>query len=170
MSYQLNLGSGDVRIPGFINIDLYDETADIKADICAVPLPDGCADKIVCYQVVEHVPYNKNEALFAELYRLLTDDGEIIIETPDIDVVCKNILRDGLTDQWVHNLVGEYYRPHDKNRYDDWEHNAASIHRNPWNFERLKKFVTDAGFTFIERRPVADYYPCEENLTVLVRK
>lgn len=170
MSYQLNLGSGDVRIPGFINIDLYDETADIQADICNVPLPDKCADRIVCYQVIEHVPYNKNEALFSELYRLLEDDGEIIIETPDIDVVCRKILEEGLTDKWVHNLVGEYYRPHDKNRYSDWEHNLASIHRNPWNYARLERFALGAGFTQISRRSIADYYPCEENLTVSIRK
>lgn len=170
MSYKLNLGSGDVRIDGYINVDLYDETADIQADICDIPLPDGCAEKIVCYQVIEHVPYNKNEALFNELYRLLKHDGEVIIETPDIDVVARKILEEGLEDKWVYNLVGEYYRPWDKDRYQDWEHNAASIHRNPWNYKRLVMFATKAGFTRITRRPQADYYPCEENLTVSLQK
>lgn len=170
MSWQLNLGSGKERVPGFVSVDLYDDEADIRADICELPFGDGSTSEIVAYQVIEHVPYNKNQALFEEMYRVLEPGGTAILETPDIDVVCKNILRDGLTDQWVHNLVGEYYRPHDKGRYDDWEHNAASIHRNPWNYARIKQFALDAGFSKVERRPEADFYKCEENLSVMLTK
>lgn len=167
---KLNLGSGNVRFEGFTNVDLYDSTADIKADICNVPLEDGIADEIKCIQVVEHVPYNKNEALFAEMYRLLAPGGFVDLETPDIDVVCYRILQDGLTDQWVHNLVGEYYRPHDKDRYEDWEHNLASIHRNPWNFERLERFASKPGFT-IKRMPWQEsIYNVEENMFVRLYK
>lgn len=167
---KLNLGSGNIKFDGFISVDLYDKEADIQADICAVPLPDGCADEIKCIQVIEHVPYNRNEAMFAEMYRLLAPGGFADVETPDIDAVCYKILQEGLTDQWVHNLVGEYYRPHDKDRYDDWEHNAASIHRNPWNFERLKRYAEGAGFR-VERLPWQNsIYNVEENMWVRLKK
>lgn len=169
MSYKLNLGSGNVRIPGFINVDLYDDTADIQASIKEVPLPDESVSEIVAYQVIEHIHYAESEAVLREMYRLLEPGGTAIIETPDIDVVCKKILEEGLTDKWIHNLVGQYHRPHDKERYRDWYHNAASIHRNPWNFKRMKDMAEAMGFT-IERRPEADYYPCEENLSVLLTK
>jgi predicted SAM-dependent methyltransferase len=166
MSIKLNLGSGDVRIPGFTNVDLYDDTADVKADIANLPFNDGSVDKVVAYQVIEHVHYAESQKVFDEIYRVLKKGGSATIETPDIDIVCRKILEEGLTDKWMHNLVGEYHRPWDKDRYTDWYHNAASIHRNPWNFERLKQCAEKSGFREVRRRKVANYYPCEENMSV----
>ena len=137
----------------------------MQADITELPFDDESASKVVAYQVIEHVPYNLNDKLFAEIYRVLEPGGTAILETPDIDVVALKILQEGLTDQWVYNLVGEYYRPWDKDRYDDWEHNAASIHRNPWNYARIEDFAMRAGFKIFRRRE-PDFYPCEENLSV----
>lgn len=166
MALKLNLGCGDQLLDGFINVDKYDKEADVQADIVELPFEDNTVEMITAYQVIEHIPYNKSEQMFKEMYRVLQDGGKAILETPDIDVVCRKILEDGLTDQWMFNLVGEYYRPWDKNRYDDWEHNASSIHRNPWNYERLCRFAYEAGFREVNRRPEADYYKCEENMSV----
>lgn len=166
---RLNLGSGDSKLPGFISVDLYDETADVRADITELPFNDGEVDEIVCYQVIEHVPYYKSQQMFDEMFRVLKPEGTVILETPDIDVVCRKILEEGLTDNWMYNLVGEYHRPWDKERYEDWEHNAASIHRNPWNFARLEGFAHNAGFKLVERRD-PDFYPCEENMSVRLTK
>jgi len=162
---KLNLGSGDVRFDGFVNVDLYDTTADIQADICNTPFHDGTVSEIKCIQVIEHVPYNKSEDIFREIYRLLEPSGFADIETPDIDVIAKRIVDTGeITDNTVYNLVGEYYRPWDKDRYTDWEHNAASIHRNPWNFDRIKKHAEAVGLR-VERLPwQSSIYKCEENL------
>lgn len=168
---KLNLGSGDVRFDGFVNIDLYDSTADIQADICDVPLEGGCADEIKCIQVIEHVPYNESDAMFQEMFRLLKIGGYAEIETPNIDVIAKRIIDTGdITDNTMYNLVGEYYRPWDKDRYSDWEHNAASIHRNPWNIKRLQRFAERAGFS-VELKDWQDsIYKCEENLYVRLWK
>lgn len=169
-SLKLNLGSGAERFSGFTNVDKYDDTADIKADLIDLPFNDNSVSEIKCIQVIEHIPYNYSQKVFEEMYRVLVSGGFADIETPNIDVVCKKILEEGLTDQWVHNLVGEYYRPHDKDRYEDWEHNAASIHRNPWNLERIKRFVEPIGFR-VEHRPWQDsIYKCEENLYVRITK
>jgi ubiquinone/menaquinone biosynthesis C-methylase UbiE len=167
---KLNLGSGNNRVDGFVSVDLYDEEADIRADICELPYDNNSVDEIVCYQVVEHVPYNKSAQMFEEMHRVLKPGGSVIIETPDIDVVCRKILEEGLADKWIYNLVGEYYRPWDKDRYDDWEMNAASIHRNPWNFNRLVEVAKHAGFSKVERRESSEYYPYEENMSCLITK
>lgn len=167
---RLNLGSGDIRIPGFTNVDLYDETADIIADISSLPFNDNSVEEIVAYQVIEHIHYAESQKVLDEMYRVLKEGGSAIIETPDIEIVCRKILEDGLTDQWMHNLVGEYYRPHDKDRYEDWYHNAASIHRNPWTFQKLERYARQAGFREVRRRAKADYYPCEENMSVVLLK
>lgn len=166
---RLNLGSGDSKLEGFISVDLYDETADVRADICELPFGDNSVDEIVAYQVIEHLEYNKSQQMFDEMYRVLKPGGTAIVETPDIAVVARKILEEGLTDKWLYNLVGEYYRPWDKDRYEDWEHNAASIHRNPWTMERLTKFAFVAGFNQIDRRE-PDFYHCEENMSVRLTK
>lgn len=153
---KLNLGCGNNKLEGYINIDLYDKEADVKADVCELPYADESVDEIVCYQVIEHVPYNKSEQMFKEWYRVLKPGATAIVETPDIDVVCAKILSEGLSDGMMYNLVGEYHRPWDKDRYDDWEMNAASIHRNPWNEDRLKRIAMPIGFTVEKRKP--DYY------------
>lgn len=167
---RLNLGSGNTKLDGFISVDLYDKEADVRADITELPFDSDSVDEIVCYQVIEHVPYNKSQQLFEEMYRVLKPGSTAILETPDIDVVCRKILEDGLTDNWIYNLVGEYYRPWDKDRYDDWEMNAASIHRNPWNFQRIDDFATNAGFTKVERRTPDYYAEFEETMSVRITK
>jgi predicted SAM-dependent methyltransferase len=171
MPQKLNLGSGDNHLEGFISVDLYDEAADVRADICELPYANNSVDEIVCYQVIEHVPYNKSQQMFEEMYRVLKPGGTVLIETPDIDVVCQKILDEGLLDKWIWNLVGQYYRPHDKARYKDWEMNAASIHRNPWNLSRLQDIATKAGFQDIKRLDIAvSLYQYEENLAVCLTK
>lgn len=162
---KLNLGCGDNLLDGYINVDKYDKAADVQADITELPFEDNSVDKVVAYQVIEHVPYNLNDKLFAEIYRVLKPAGTAILETPDIDVVAVKILQEGITDQWRHNLVGEYYRPWDKDRYDDWEHHAGSIHRNPFNFALIERYASNAGFKSVTKRE-PDFYPCEENLSV----
>lgn len=168
-SIRLNLGCGDNLLDGYINIDKYDKAADVQADITELPYEDESVDEIVAYQVIEHVPYNLNNKMFAEFYRVLKPGGTCVLETPDIDVVALKILQEGITEKWRNNLVGEYHRPWDKDRYDDWEHNLGSIHRNPWNYALIENHAFKAGFTKLERKQ-PDFYPCEENLSVRLVK
>lgn len=168
---RLDLGAGAEKNKGFISVDLYDDTADIRADICELPFDNDSVDEIYALQVIEHVPYQKSRPMFEEIYRVLKPGCSARVETPDIDVVCRKILEEGLQDKWIYNLVGEYYRPWDKERYADWEMNAASIHRNPWNFNRLFSLATKVGFSKIERLGgPSDKYPFEENLWVSLTK
>lgn len=167
---KLNLGGGNTKIDGFTSVDLYDSEADIRADICELPFDDNSIDEIVCYQVIEHIPYNKSEQMFAEMYRVLKVGGTAKVETPDIDTIARRIVETGeISDNTIYNLVGEYYRPWDKDRYTDWEHNAASIHRNPWNYKRLVTIATRAGFTGFTKYS-SELYPYEENLAVCLTK
>lgn len=167
---RINLGSGAERLEGFTNVDLYDETADIRADICELPFEDGSVDEICALQVIEHVPYNKSRDMFAEMYRVLKKDGFAIVETPDIDVVAAKILEEGLLDKWIYNLVGQYYRPWDKDRYEDWEMNAASIHRNPWNYQRIEDICIPLGFQIERVETLSQYAEYEENLACKLTK
>lgn len=168
MAQKLNLGSGDSKFPGFISVDLYDDAADVKADICDLPFEDESVDEIVAYQVIEHIPYQKSEQMFKEMYRVLEPGGTVTLETPDVLFIAKDIVKNGISEKWIHSLVGEYYRPWDKERYDDWENCAAAIHRNPWDLRRIKEVCEPLGFSVEQIVPTQ--IRVMENLACLLKK
>ena len=56
---RLNLGCGDVPLPGYVNVDVVDERLGNKPDIvCDVRKLDAfesnCADEILAVHVIEH--------------------------------------------------------------------------------------------------------------------
>lgn len=173
---KLNLGSGNNHIEGFISIDKFDTEADVMADICYLPYPDNSVSEIVAYQVIEHMPYwvtsdlrHSTDLFFEECARVLVSDGRMITECPDIEYIAKKIVETGDIDyECMVNLYGEYYRPWDKDRYTDWEHQAGSLHINAFTFKRIEGIARRTGFTV--RRQTMDEkhrdYKYEGNLSV----
>jgi len=53
----------------------------VCADVLAIPIPDSSFDVVVSFETLEHLA--EHEQLLAEYKRLLTDDGVLIISTPD---------------------------------------------------------------------------------------
>ena len=172
---KLDLGAGNQKTPGYISIDKYDDEADLKVDICEIDkhFVEGSVDETVCYQVIEHLPYQNSQKIFDVVYKVLKSGGRAIFETVDFDYVARKVLEEGITDKWTYNIYGEYFRPWDKERYDDWDNCAAAIHRNPWNFKKIKDCATKAGFSQVRKRTMDEknpLYPYLENLSVEVIK
>lgn len=144
---KLNLGSGDQRFEGFINIDLYDDSADIKADICQLPYADNSVDEILCLQTIEHIAYNRTEEMFKEMYRVLKPGGKAHIECPDMMSAAKSIYETGdIDDKWIKHIWGEYFRPWDKDRYEEAENHEGSKHRTGFTYQRLCRICLPLGF------------------------
>lgn len=53
---------------------------DVVADVTYVPLADGCADAVVCTEVLEHVL--RPERVIAECSRLLKPGGRLVLSMP----------------------------------------------------------------------------------------
>ena len=53
---------------------------DLRGDITAMPLADGCVDLLVCYHVLEHIPDDR--AAMREIARVLAADGVGIVQVP----------------------------------------------------------------------------------------
>ena len=53
----------------------------LQGDLTSIPLGEGTVDKIICSEVLEHIP-DWGGAL-RELFRVLKNEGEIIISTPN---------------------------------------------------------------------------------------
>lgn len=122
---KINVCSGRHVLKGWTNVDAVVSNhpkvsgpPDIIADMRKIPLPDNCADELMCIHGVEHVqPYEADEAL-QEWRRLLKPGGLLILECPDLIKCCENVLS-GYTvpgkhpDQFgIFGLYGDY-RPRD---------------------------------------------------------
>lgn len=64
----------------YTTADLYSPLADLKADICELPLPDKHFDLILCNHVLEHIPDDRKA--MSELYRVLKKGGTLIAQVP----------------------------------------------------------------------------------------
>lgn len=89
---KLNLGCGDVVLPDFINIDLYDDKADIRLDIVKLPLPDKSVDYILSSHILDHFNYFEGQEMIKEWSRLLKSGGKVKIECSDLLSICKMML------------------------------------------------------------------------------
>ncbi|HET8854847.1 MAG TPA: class I SAM-dependent methyltransferase [Salinimicrobium sp.] len=64
----------------YTTTDLNSPLADVKADICDLPFPDGSFDFILCNHVLEHIP--DDTKAMKELYRILRPGGTAILQIP----------------------------------------------------------------------------------------
>ena len=57
---KLNLGCGEQILPGYINVDLYCDKADIKADVKKLPFDNDYADEVYSSHVIEHFDFKES--------------------------------------------------------------------------------------------------------------
>jgi SAM-dependent methyltransferase len=82
---KLNIGSGDITIPGFVNVDIKD-----GVDARKLPYADGTVDVVYSSHLLEHFDYNDEvPAVLAEWVRVLRPGGLLRISVPDVDKFCK---------------------------------------------------------------------------------
>lgn len=87
--------------------DLHSPLADVKADICALPLEDNSYDFILCNHVLEHIP-NDLKAM-EELYRVLKPGGTAILQVPLEEDRENTFEDDAITDQRERTRIfGQY--------------------------------------------------------------
>ena len=82
---RLNFGCGQIKIEGYIGVDLYAAEADVKCDLFKYPLPwkEGEVDEIIASHFVEHVPGAIRWAFFDECWRILKPGGLLKIVVPN---------------------------------------------------------------------------------------
>lgn len=89
----LNMGSGNMRIPGFTNVDCNPKYADILCDFRIAPYPfeDNSIEKIVAAHVVEHLYVHENLVFMDECWRILKPGATMEVIFP----------RWNTTDAWI---------------------------------------------------------------------
>lgn len=145
---RINLGAGDSQYTGYTSIDLYDDAADIKADLCDLPFENNSVDEILCLQTVEHIAYYKTQKMFMEMYRVLKPGCKAHIECPDLLYAAREIMLTGDIDQkWIQHIYGEYHRPWDVGRYGEGAVDyVGARHVTGFTFKRIQRICGDIGF------------------------
>ena len=170
---KLNLGCGDNLVEGFLNIDKFDDAADMKMDMADVDFDDESVDEIVIYQALEHVPWHQTDKILTNCFRMLRKGGKLTVEVPDIGYVAQKICEEGISQKWHDNIYGGYHRPWDRLRYKDAEFHQGSIHYQGFDWTKLRNALLFAGFEDVVKNPMEKKHPdyqYEENLSVTATK
>lgn len=90
---RVHLGCGPVIKPGYINIDAYvDLPGVLKGDILNLPFADESVDEVLSEHVFEHIGFADEERLWRESYRVLKPGATMVVETPDMEWLCRTFL------------------------------------------------------------------------------
>lgn len=83
----IHLGSGRHRWDGWVNVDGFDDAADVKCDIKELWLPDNHADRMCAVHVFEHFYHWEVNEVLREWLRVLKPGGTLILELPCMNKV-----------------------------------------------------------------------------------
>lgn len=134
---RLHLGCGKRLFPGFVNIDGFDDRADLKADIRNLPFPDNHADLIAAIHVFEHFAKWEAVPLATEWYRVLKPEGVLIMEMPSLDKILA-LFATGTNEDFNTAYLG---------LYGDWStERDEMIHKWTYSEGQIMKVLQIAGF------------------------
>lgn len=89
---RLNLGSGNRPLVGYVGVDL-SPRADIVCDIRKLDFAeDNSVEEIIAIHVIEHFYKWDIQPLLQEWRRVLKPKGKLILECPNLEAACVNLL------------------------------------------------------------------------------
>lgn len=83
----LYLGCGNIRLPGFLNVDILESHAvDLRDDISRLEkIPNNSIDLIYACHVLEHFSHADAIKVLQRWFEVLKPGGEMRVSVPDID-------------------------------------------------------------------------------------
>lgn len=148
MATRINIGSGTVPLPGFVNVNALPDSpgVDVVANIAErLPFDDGSADTLYAAHILEHFPTDAVPALLADWRRVLRDGGELLVAVPDLEVIARTLMdREGWFTPPHNPWLGAIYGGQ-KDEYD--------FHKTGFTAVWLAKLLDDAGFGDVRRVP-----------------
>ena len=100
LSRKLHVGCGNVKLPGWLNIDV-GPGADLVIDVRqGLPLEENSIDFIYNEHFVEHLTYEECEKVLSEFRRCLKKGGVVRIATPDLDSLIQQYDKDFKNKDW----------------------------------------------------------------------
>ena len=142
---KLNYGCGEMKLEGFINIDIEKKVKpDLVCDLRKEKLPykTNSVETIYCIHNIEHIEYRYWPHVFYEFNRVLRMGGELVLMYPEFEVCVKYFLSNykGLRDFWQATLYG-------RQAY------LGDYHVTPVRSAFLSDNLSKSGFKNIKYRP-----------------
>lgn len=146
---KLHLGSGTIRLDGWLNIDLETPQANLHLDITrGLPFAAGAARLIYHEHVMEHLTVEQGAAGLRDWFRLLEPGGVLRVATPDLQYVIGRYGGNWKDQAWLQ--LPEY-------QFIQTRAEMINVslrwwgHRYLYDGEELERRMRDAGFATIRR-------------------
>lgn len=98
---KLNIGCGEKKFKGWINVDL-GLNSDLNIDVRdGLPFKDNSVDFIYNEHFLEHLSFNECYKVLLEFYRCLKKDGVVRMALPDLDYIIKKYNQDWKNQDWL---------------------------------------------------------------------
>lgn len=145
---RLHLGCGNIRLPGFCNVDILTTPAvDVKSDISKLDnFADNSIELIYACHVLEHFSHDEAVRVLRRWFEVLEPGGELRISVPDIDRIVKIYVDNWQHFQtsgnspWIGLLYGGQGDPYD-------------FHKTGFNFCWMRHLLDEIGYTQIAEYP-----------------
>ncbi|QHE78137.1 methyltransferase domain-containing protein [Hydrogenophaga sp. PBL-H3] len=145
---RLHLGCGNVRLPGFCNVDILTTHAvDVISDISKLDnFKDESIALIYACHVLEHFSHDEALDVLQRWFEVLKPGGELRVSVPDIDRIVKIYTENWQHFQtpghspWIGLLYGGQVDPYD-------------FHKTGFNFCWMKHLLEKVGFEEVHEYP-----------------
>lgn len=145
---KLHLGCGQIKLEGFINIDVenWAGACDLVMNCTNLKrFADQSVDYIFNHALLEHIAPYKTVPALKEWNRVLKLNGRILIEVPDLERIFEDwLVKKKLSEQEaINNIFGGNKRERGKF--------LAQDHLTGFTYERLCRFLSECGFSEFKR-------------------
>ena len=121
---KLNIGCGDTHMDGFINVDLYNKSADALWNAKSLPLNDNSVSLILSYQTIEHFNHEEVPSILKEWFRVLKPKGEVHLNTPDIITSCELVVKNPDRIWYLSRIFGNQSH---EGQYHRWGYSMSEL-------------------------------------------
>jgi predicted SAM-dependent methyltransferase len=140
----LHLGCGNQPIPGLLNCDAFDFSANVLAAAEALPFADSSVDYIEAHHLIEHLGFDDAESALAEWCRVLREGGFLVVSCPDLQALCGRWLRFGLL-RFIPGCRSEQARERTLRMFFGSQEHLGMFHRSGYDSLRLGSILEAAG-------------------------
>lgn len=144
---KLHLGCGNIKIPGFINIDSGNENADIKCSFFELPYRENSVDLIYMCHSLEHIGLNIVPDFLKYLRRLLKSEGQLYISVPDFEILSSVYLSRKVALSEIVRAI------HGGQEYE------GNTHFISFDYDLLSTLLKRAGFSNVQRYEPSIFLP-----------